>query len=28
LLDKDGKQRLEYMFEIGDGKGDFPPTPN
>ncbi|CDW86956.1 UNKNOWN [Stylonychia lemnae] len=28
MLDKDGKQRLEYMFEIGDGKGDFPPTPN
>lgn len=28
LVDKSGKQRLEYMIEIGDSKGEFPATPH
>lgn len=28
FVDKEGKNRLEYMIEIGDSKGNFPPTPH
>lgn len=27
-MDKIGKDRLDYMLEVGDSKGNFPPTPH
>lgn len=28
LVDNEGKMRLEYIIDIGEGKGTFPPTPS
>jgi hypothetical protein len=28
LVDKSGKDRLDYIMEVGDSKGDLPHTPN
>ncbi len=28
MLDSEGKMRLEYIIDIGEGKGTFPPTPH